>query len=603
MAQQALLTQQTLSRAVSSDQQPAMQSGRYRKTLKPLPQTAKMKRLRPLPASPEESRGKDLDLEGFEAPPQCPKLEEPSRGLEGCFQAPHAHVGDGFGFSLSASADCTPGILAVGAPTAGCPLGLEEEEAGEGFGGIDPAKLSLMVSMAPPPGAGGAGAVFVFATAGEECPRMACHLRPPSAHEAGTGRFGHCVSVSSRGEWLAVSAPYANCNGYRRSGSVCVYRNMGTATFVLDQEITSIYSLENDRFGWSCAIDDSNAVNYSAVLVCGCFASTRRDQGRGGGFVQIYQRHQPDEAWHLIQTYDPEGNGLFFGFSVAVSGDFMAVGDPADNFEYKRHQGTLWGFARDTSVQTSSAGTRESDMVESVRCEGCGVSPIVGVRYKCSGCPNFRLGGNGFFMCDGCVDPETKKMKNNTPHPSKQRQYHEPGHIFWNLDEDPKSACHPKFRKDDRTWFNTHGKTGGGMWSRGEPLLKNGSVVAQSDRYQAAGAPGWNDGVGVVFVRECSAVKCRERGLVQAPDTVNVAPAKTAGYRFGSAIDLKWPLLAVGSPGHSDRAGALRQTTLFLLPPLSRLFERLYAPTCSTVRKTSRMCANEHQNVICLNLV
>ena len=32
------------------------------------------------------------------------------------------------------------------------------------------------------------------------------------------------------------------------------------------------------------------------------------------------------------------GNGRFFGFSVSVSGDTFAVGDPKDNFEFKRNQ-------------------------------------------------------------------------------------------------------------------------------------------------------------------------------------------------------------------------------------------------------------------------
>ena len=109
-----------------------------------------------------------------------------------------------------------------------------------------------------------------------------------------------------------------------------------------------------------------------------------------------------------------------------------------------------------------------------------------------------------------------------------------------------------KHRKQDKTWFD-RGKVGGGPWERVEPGLNIGYAVGQSDRYQAAGAPGYNDEMGLVFVRECTAVKSRARGVVQAPDTLTQT---LQGYRFGAAVDLKWPLLAVGSPGHSDNRGA-----------------------------------------------
>jgi len=40
----------------------------------------------------------------------------PSRQMDGQLVSPEAQVGDGFGSSLSASSDCSPGILAVGGP-------------------------------------------------------------------------------------------------------------------------------------------------------------------------------------------------------------------------------------------------------------------------------------------------------------------------------------------------------------------------------------------------------------------------------------------------------------------------------------------------------
>ena len=156
---------------------------------------------------------------------------------------------------------------------------------------------------------------------------MSCHLTPPLGYETQAARFGHSVSVSSGGGWLAVSAPYATRSGVRRSGAVFLYQSQGAGVFSLDQIVVTDYSLENDRFGWTCSVDElSGLENYSAVLVVGCWASGKRAEGRGGGFFQIYQRRVwetpglADTEWALLHTYDPEGNGLFFGLSVSVSG-------------------------------------------------------------------------------------------------------------------------------------------------------------------------------------------------------------------------------------------------------------------------------------------
>ena len=161
-------------------------------------------------------------------------------------------------------------------------------------------------SSPPPGGVGGPGAVAVYRCSlpthasemGKESPILTSYIKPPRSRssddadmEMEAGRFGHCVSVSGRGNWLAVGAPLVTRNGRKNSGAVFVYSNTGAGVFQLDQEIVSAYSLDNDRFGWSCSVDELRGVaNYSAVLVCGCLASSKRDTGRGGGFIQIYQR-------------------------------------------------------------------------------------------------------------------------------------------------------------------------------------------------------------------------------------------------------------------------------------------------------------------------
>ena len=110
--------------------------------------------------------GSALDAHPVRSPSgRCLKEQEDKErerrrmSAEGCLVAPEPHVGDGFGSSLSASSDCSPGILAVGAPTAGTPVG-----EGTGFEDLDSRDQwsSHWSSSVPPGGAGGPGAVLTY---------------------------------------------------------------------------------------------------------------------------------------------------------------------------------------------------------------------------------------------------------------------------------------------------------------------------------------------------------------------------------------------------------------------------------------------------------
>ena len=79
--------------------------------------------------------------------------------------------------------------------------------------------------------------------------------------------------------------------------------------------------------------------------------------------------------------------------------------------------------------------------------------------------------------------------------------------------------------------------------------MKVGYAVAQDGAYQAAGAPGDGANRGAVYVREKSASVSQAKGFVVEPDT-------SSGDLFGSAVDLAWPLLAVGAPGSGSDGAA-----------------------------------------------
>ena len=134
---------------------------------------------------------------------------------EGRMEAHDAHVGDAFGASLSASSACLPGVLAVGAPTSGAPASAAQDSMDADatfppFGSFAASWSSPLGSpqLGIPADGGGCGAVYVYTTrAGrKERPVLSTHLTPGPSEGAAreAGRFGHCVSVSSQGNWLAV---------------------------------------------------------------------------------------------------------------------------------------------------------------------------------------------------------------------------------------------------------------------------------------------------------------------------------------------------------------------------------------------------------------
>ncbi len=48
------------------------------------------------------------------------------------------------------------------------------------------------------------------------------------------------------------------------------------------------------------------------------------------------------QTWTATWSRTIGANGAMYGYSVAISGDFLAVGSPSDNFEFKNDQGNVW---------------------------------------------------------------------------------------------------------------------------------------------------------------------------------------------------------------------------------------------------------------------
>jgi hypothetical protein len=125
--------------------------------------------------------------------------------------------------------------------------------------------------------------------------------------------FGYSVAIS--GDYVVVSAPYDDDAG-SGSGSACIFKRDGVA-WTEQAKITASDGAAGDCFGVSVAISG----DYAVVSAYG-----DDDAGSGSGSAYIFKRD--GTAWTeqaKITASDGEADD-YFGWSVAISGDYAVVG-------------------------------------------------------------------------------------------------------------------------------------------------------------------------------------------------------------------------------------------------------------------------------------
>jgi hypothetical protein len=155
-------------------------------------------------------------------------------------------------------------------------------------------------------------------------------------------RFGHSVSVY--GDFIAVSALYEDSasigvNGSENnnlapdSGAVYLYRQQGSAwakdAYIKPSRVISGNSGFYNGFGRSVLLDEQTLF----------VSSPDRDlsgQGADAGAVDVYEAD--DDGWSFASTvsspYAREGDR--FGRSISVSGNYLLVGAPGDDSNFKK---------------------------------------------------------------------------------------------------------------------------------------------------------------------------------------------------------------------------------------------------------------------------
>jgi len=171
------------------------------------------------------------------------------------------------------------------------------------------------------------------------------YLKSSNAGQPGFGGFGGQVALS--GDTLAVSAGDSGCsggingvptnNGCEGSGAVYVFVSNGAGGWTQQAYIKASNPGATFFFGYSLALT-GDTLAVGAPNENGCATGVNGNQQQTGcsfsGAVYVYTRTAgvwTQQAYVKPSYTNPQLGGAFFGSSVALSGDTLAVGAQYEN--------------------------------------------------------------------------------------------------------------------------------------------------------------------------------------------------------------------------------------------------------------------------------
>ncbi len=177
------------------------------------------------------------------------------------------------------------------------------------------------------------GAAYVFVRSGGSWVQQA---KLQAGDGASGDEFGYSVAISGDtivvGSWRS-NAPSSN------SGAAYVFTRSGT-TWTQQQKLTANDGAADDEFGISVAISgDAVAVG----------AHSADQPSGGGGAGAVYTFNRSGTTWTQGQKLIPTGTvlfGDFLGFSVAMSGNFLAAGASGDQEPTRTNRGSVYVYEK-----------------------------------------------------------------------------------------------------------------------------------------------------------------------------------------------------------------------------------------------------------------
>jgi hypothetical protein len=155
-----------------------------------------------------------------------------------------------------------------------------------------------------------AGAAYVYRRSGTS---WSFEQKLQASDAAADDNFGFAVGAS--GDVVAVGA-FQNDGLAPDAGAVYVFRYNG-ASWVQEQKLTAADGASGDRMGYSVAVDGD-------VVVAGAYADD--DAGSNSGSAYVFRWDDPTWVQEQKLVAADASSGDFFGWSVSVSGDYVATG-------------------------------------------------------------------------------------------------------------------------------------------------------------------------------------------------------------------------------------------------------------------------------------
>ena len=200
--------------------------------------------------------------------------------------------------------------------------------------------------------------------------------------------FGSSVSIS--GDYLVIGVPEDDEVGFTNCGSAVIYhRNTSTGVWEFLQKIFDSEIAANDKFGFSVSISGN-------FLVVGApyndqFTSTFTDVG---AYV-VFKLNEGTGLWSQVdRSYGNTPYG-YMGYSVSISGDYLAVGNPQAS-DGTITCGKIFIFKRNVA---SNIWDLQSSLYNNIKTGGSqfGHSVAISDNYLVVGSPYF----NGTFTSEG----------------------------------------------------------------------------------------------------------------------------------------------------------------------------------------------------------
>jgi hypothetical protein len=297
-------------------------------------------------------------------------------------------------------------------------------------------------------------------------------------------RFGYSVSVS--GDYMILGAYLDEPNG-SNSGSAYIFKNID-GTWTQYQKLTASDSAAEDRFGEAVAIDGDYAV-------IGCFADD--DNGSTSGSAYIFKN--VNGTWTQYQKLTAsDGNANdYFGYSVAIKGDYVIIGAYQDGDNYGS-AGSAYVFKNESGTWTQKSKLVASDNYSS-DCFG----------YSVGISENYAIVGS-LFDDDNGTDSGS-------------------AYIFYNNND---------------SWTQLQKITA----SDGAASDRFGASVTISGDYIAVGAYNDESSKGAVYVFKNNSGTWSQETKITASDGV-------AGDKFGASVFLNNDSLAVAANAKNSGAG------------------------------------------------